>query len=608
MAEQVTKLKVFVASPGDVTEERGILKEVIEELNHGVAAKIGLVLQYVGWDTDAWAGIGEDAQDVINQQIGSYDIFIGIMWKRFGTPTNRAGSGTEEEFEQAYKLWSSYGRPQIMLYFRNEPFFLLTVEETGQMANVINFKNKAEEKGALYFAYKTPQEFEKLVRQHLTEEIFSWEKYEGPGQRRPSNIPRLPHEFYRVLYNELDIFITQFEQLQRDYSRELRGEQLEFAVDFSEVHDYMYPSSLDSPRAYLNQYIFNTIENPLTLMPGAVGELLTDLDRALPAPEVLKKDPMITFKKVAVFVNNFPRYLNNEEKIIDLYIQAESELLGAWGELFTFVIQGEYDTPFQAIKTLIDLNKLTPIAGVQEITAFPTEVQEKAQWMRNRLNLERPGRFRNNLVDAIDFAVTWLLNSQMHRKDKRYLTIYTQSKHFINICTTNNRLRWQDDYLVRGAHYFKFRTRLQELTKSTQERYDYVTNWAKKCRELQKEIPNLSELEEDQYKLKKPTLSLLDRYREFDEECRIPLSFTGEGGKWSQKAVRDKASQLYDFLKQRGEFRGKTGEAFELFKTYLKDLKKQLELFTPEKAHAPDSRNLIENIAKWLKPQKGKEN
>ena len=44
-------------------------------------------------------GLGIDAQDVINRQLGEYDIFLGIMNTRFGSPTHRADSGTEEEFD-----------------------------------------------------------------------------------------------------------------------------------------------------------------------------------------------------------------------------------------------------------------------------------------------------------------------------------------------------------------------------------------------------------------------------------------------------------------------------------------------------------------------------
>ena len=43
MTEQVTKLRVFVASPGDVRKERERLGGVIDELNRGIAAEKGLV-------------------------------------------------------------------------------------------------------------------------------------------------------------------------------------------------------------------------------------------------------------------------------------------------------------------------------------------------------------------------------------------------------------------------------------------------------------------------------------------------------------------------------------------------------------------------------------
>jgi hypothetical protein len=101
VAEIVTKLKVFVASPGDVAPERQVIGDVAAELNRGIAADRGIVLEVVKWETHAWPGFGQGPQDVINQQIGVYDIFIGIMWNRLGTPTLESASGTVEEFERA---------------------------------------------------------------------------------------------------------------------------------------------------------------------------------------------------------------------------------------------------------------------------------------------------------------------------------------------------------------------------------------------------------------------------------------------------------------------------------------------------------------------------
>ncbi len=97
-------VSVFVASPGDVSDEREKLEEIINNLNIAWSKEQGVRFDLVKFETHSWPGFGEDAQAVINEQIpNDYDIFIGIMWNRFGTPTNRAGSGTEEEFLRAKK-------------------------------------------------------------------------------------------------------------------------------------------------------------------------------------------------------------------------------------------------------------------------------------------------------------------------------------------------------------------------------------------------------------------------------------------------------------------------------------------------------------------------
>ena len=50
--------------------------------------------------------------------MAEYDLFIGLMWRRLGTPTPRAISGTVEEFELAVKAHEQVGKPDIWFYFR----------------------------------------------------------------------------------------------------------------------------------------------------------------------------------------------------------------------------------------------------------------------------------------------------------------------------------------------------------------------------------------------------------------------------------------------------------------------------------------------------------
>src|SRR4051794_11197900 len=90
----------FVSSPGDVATERSVTPRIVSELNGVYLQATGHILWPLMWETMS-GGLGEDPQAVINRQTPDYDIFVGIVWSRFGTPTKRAGSGTEEEFDRA---------------------------------------------------------------------------------------------------------------------------------------------------------------------------------------------------------------------------------------------------------------------------------------------------------------------------------------------------------------------------------------------------------------------------------------------------------------------------------------------------------------------------
>jgi hypothetical protein len=164
------KISVFIASPGDVGPERDRIAGVTQELNRTLGAMERVMLDAVRWETHAWPGFGEDAQAVINAQIPPYDIFIGLFWKRLGTQTGRAVSGTVEEFERAYEQWETHQRPSIMFYFNTSPF-TPTAEDLEQYQGVLEFKRVLRERGALYWEYGTVDELESLVRQHLFHEI-----------------------------------------------------------------------------------------------------------------------------------------------------------------------------------------------------------------------------------------------------------------------------------------------------------------------------------------------------------------------------------------------------------------------------------------------------
>jgi len=140
MSKDAKILTVFIASPSDVGEERLAAARAIQEINQTLGPTSSYRLELVGWETHAIPGLGADAQDVINQAIPEYDIFVGIMWSRFGRPTLRAASGTLEEFQAAkVKYENDPESVRVMFYFKNKPIPIDQIDPE-QIQQIVNFK------------------------------------------------------------------------------------------------------------------------------------------------------------------------------------------------------------------------------------------------------------------------------------------------------------------------------------------------------------------------------------------------------------------------------------------------------------------------------------
>jgi Domain of unknown function (DUF4062) len=175
MTRNLRSLSVFVASPGDVADERVRLEEVIRELNVTWSNQLGIQLDLIRWETHAFPGFGDDPQDVINEQIpNDYDLFIGIMWCRYGTETKRAGSGTAEEFERAKaRFHDNSASVRLMIYFKDAPIAPSRMDPA-QLAKVAAFKHTVGDEGGLYWTFSSIEQFEKLIRLHLSRQVQSW--------------------------------------------------------------------------------------------------------------------------------------------------------------------------------------------------------------------------------------------------------------------------------------------------------------------------------------------------------------------------------------------------------------------------------------------------
>ena len=159
-------IRVVLVSPGDVLKERVAAKRVVDELN-GTVARGRLALWR--WETDARPGLHpEGPQGMIDElmDMSSADLVIGVFWKRFGTATHDAQSGTEHELRAAWAAWRERRRPDVMVYFSDRPYTPKTPAEATQSARVLQFRDELPSE-QLWWTYTKPLDFERLLRMHL---------------------------------------------------------------------------------------------------------------------------------------------------------------------------------------------------------------------------------------------------------------------------------------------------------------------------------------------------------------------------------------------------------------------------------------------------------
>lgn len=166
-------LKVFLASPNDVVEEREALARLVRDINDVLAflaPERGLSLELVRYETHAYPDVGQP-QEVINRQIPlDYDIFVGVMWRRCGTPTASSPSGTIEEFRRAYDKRSHSHLPRIMFYFCEQLIPIPDATELEQLKEVVKFRDELVKVG-LTWTYPSHAEFTEHVRGGLLRAI-----------------------------------------------------------------------------------------------------------------------------------------------------------------------------------------------------------------------------------------------------------------------------------------------------------------------------------------------------------------------------------------------------------------------------------------------------
>ncbi len=163
--DAIRVIRVFLASPSDLGEERQAARAAVDEINKTVARPNGFHVDLIGWeDTLSIAG---RPQATINEDLETCQMFIGMLWERWGMAPDTAGrftSGFEEEFTLASERNARTGEPHMTLFFKDVEKSKLS-DPGRELSKVIVFKQQVIDKREILFQqFSATADFQANVR------------------------------------------------------------------------------------------------------------------------------------------------------------------------------------------------------------------------------------------------------------------------------------------------------------------------------------------------------------------------------------------------------------------------------------------------------------
>lgn len=160
--ESIKRIKVFISCTSEIKEEINSINLVIEEIIKTSGKKDNFTLEALNWNRDVYSSKGSEVQEVVNEQIKEFDLLIGILWKKAGTPTKNYASGSIEEI-----LLALNNNKNVMVFFNTESPSNINEIDPEQLKVIKEFKSELTKIGFLYKEYNSIENFESLIKVDL---------------------------------------------------------------------------------------------------------------------------------------------------------------------------------------------------------------------------------------------------------------------------------------------------------------------------------------------------------------------------------------------------------------------------------------------------------
>ena len=185
MPKNLAQYQLLISCPGDIITEIPIIKKVVEEFNEKFSDTLGVSIISKHWSTSSYPQSGGTAQSLLNQQfIQECDLAVGVMWTRFGTPTDEYGSGTEEEINIMLNA-----DKQVFMYFSDKPLSPSESQKNSEeYKKVFQFQKDYETKHrGIYARYSSDIEFSQYFSAHLAQHFTKLIKVNNISDNKDTN-------------------------------------------------------------------------------------------------------------------------------------------------------------------------------------------------------------------------------------------------------------------------------------------------------------------------------------------------------------------------------------------------------------------------------------
>ncbi len=172
--KNIIQLKLFVSSPSDVQKERDFSERIIKDINENEGLNDSFHVHIYRWENKFVTDWGK-YQKQINKELEDTDIYLGILWNKFGSPTDNYLSGTEDEFRCACDLVKNGEKIELCFYrcTNNGELNLNDSEQLEQKQRVNNFFNDYNNNIFSSTNYNDALKFENRFRADILKKIRS---------------------------------------------------------------------------------------------------------------------------------------------------------------------------------------------------------------------------------------------------------------------------------------------------------------------------------------------------------------------------------------------------------------------------------------------------